>query len=57
MAKTVYRSEALSLLDGTTVTLKSLSIKKMKEFQERTSYLNADGQVSGGYVELQGMRA
>lgn len=42
MAKTVYRSEELLLLDGTKVALKSLSIKKMKEFQARFATLQDD---------------
>jgi hypothetical protein len=33
MAKTVFRSETIELLDGTSVTLRPLSIKNMRKFQ------------------------
>lgn len=42
MAKTVFRIETLELLDGSQVKLKSLNIKKMKEFQARFASLQND---------------
>lgn len=39
MAKTVFRVETLELLDGSKITLKSLNIKKTKEFQARFASL------------------
>lgn len=39
MANTVFRSENIELLDGTVVSLRSLSIKNMKIFQKKFSEL------------------
>ena len=42
MAKTVFNTEEIELLDGTVVRLRPLNIRKMKEFQARFAELQAD---------------
>lgn len=47
MAKTVFRSETIEFLDGSSSELKSLSIKNMKKFQSKFDELQkADGQTA-----------
>lgn len=57
MAKTVFRSETIELLDGTAVTLRPLSIKNMRAFQEEFAKMQADSDESEVDSALDGLVA
>lgn len=48
MAKTVFKTEEIELLDGSTVRLRPLSIRNMKKFQARFASLQEEASEANG---------